>query len=176
MRLIMFLLIIIFAQHPIMAQNHTDIKSNISDNGQLQFELKLPDQKINLNNYQNWISSIDESISGKIIRINSKSIIYKGSTLVYLSEKPSTFQTQMFFTLEISQSNEGINYVIKEIHYKSLPEYGKQGTASLHTQSYDWFAPNKLYRKSGKMRRINQNLMNSSTKLAEELLLFGLDY
>jgi len=172
----MFILIVVFCHQPIMSQNHTDIKSNIDTNGQLQFELNLANKEINLDNYRNWISSIDESISGKIIRINSKSIIYKGSSLVYLSEKPSTFQTQMFFTLEISQSDKGANYVMKEIHYKSLPEYGKQGTASLLTQSCDWFAPHKLYKKSGKMRQMNQNLLNSSTKLAEDLILSCLDF
>ena len=172
----MFILVIVVCQQPIMAQNHMDIKSNVGNDGQLQFELNLANQKINLDNYRNWISSIDESISGKIIRINSNSITYKGSSLVYLSEKPSTFQTQMFFTLEISQFDKGASYVMKEIHYKSLPEYGKQGTASLLTQSCDWFAPNKLYKRSGKVRQINQNLLNSSTKLAEELILSCLDY
>jgi len=176
MKLIMFFSIILFCQCSIFAQNHSDFKAEIDKDGQLQFELNVPNHDINLNDYQNWVISTDESISGKIVKINTKGLTYKGKTLVYLSENPSTFQTQMFFTLEISQSDEGVSYVMKDIHYKSLPEYGKQGTASIHTNSCDWFAPNKLYKRSGKMRRMNQNLMNNSTKLAEELLLSCLDY
>jgi len=175
MRLILFLSIFLFCQCAIIAQNHTDIKTNIDNDGQLQFELNSPNHEIDLNNYQKWMISLDESISGKITQINSKGIIYKGKTLVYLSKKPSTFQTQMFFTLEISQSEAGANYVMKDIHYKSLPEYGKQSTASIHTQSCDWFAKKKMHRRSGIVRAINQNLMNSSTQVAEKLILSCLD-
>jgi len=171
----MLISIVLFCQSAIFAQNHTDIKTNVDNDGQLQFVLNLPNQEMNLNNYQNWFISIDEAISGNITQVNSKKLIYKGKTLVYLSKKPSTFQTQMFFTLEISQSDKGASCLMKDIHYKSLPEYGKQGTASLLTQSCDWFAPKRLYRKSGKVRQINQNLMNSSTQVAEELLLSCLD-
>lgn len=175
MRTFTIILMLIFSQFSNLAQKKTDIKLQLDNNGKLQFELQLKDQKIQLDNYQKWIHSIDHSITGEIIRVNSKEFIYKGKRLVYLSKKPSTFQTEILFTLNISHNAKGTQLTLNNIYYKSLPEYGKQGTPAIITDCSDWFSHKKLYKKSGKMRTLNQNLMHNSTAFAEELLLSCLD-
>jgi len=167
----MLILGLILYQFSISAQNNAHINFQKHTNGQLQFELQIENQAFQIDKYENWIKSIRHSISGEITQINSEEFIYKGKSLVYLSKKPSTFQTEILFTLGITQNKEGTKYVIKDIHFKSLPEYGKQGTPALFSDCSDWFTDKKLYKKSGKMRSMNENLLNNSTKFAEELLL-----
>ncbi len=167
----MLISMLILLQFSISAQNNANIKSQKNTNGELQFELLVESQAFQLDKYENWTKSVDHSISGDITRINSKEFIYKGKKMIYLSKKPSTFQTEILFTLGITQNSTGTKYVIKDIHFKSLPEYGKQGTPALFTNCYDWFSDKYLYKKSGKMRSVNENLMTNSTKFAEELLL-----
>ena len=171
MRIFMIISMLILGQYSISAQNNANINSQKNTNGELRFELQLENQTFQLDKYENWIKSTDHSISGDIIRINSEEFIYKGKTLIYMSKKPSTFQTEILFTLGVTQNSTGTKYVIKDIRFKSIPEYGKQGTPALFTNCSDWFSDNKLYKKSGKMRSLNENLMNNSTKFAEELLL-----
>ena len=171
MRIFMLISMLILGQFSISAQNNANIKSQKHTNGELQFELQTENKSLQLDKYENWLKSTDHSISGDIVRINSEEFIYKGKTLIYLSKKPSTFQTEILFTLGITQNSTGTNYVIKNIRFKSLPEYGKQGTPALFTNCSDWFSDKKLYKKSGKMRSINEHLLNNSTKFAKELLL-----
>lgn len=175
MRIFLIISILILGQFSILAQNKVDIKSQLKTNGDLQFELQLENQPFQLETFHNWIQSTNHYVSGEIIRINSKEFIYKGKSRIYLSQKPSTFQTEILFTLHISKSNGGTHYVLKDIHYKSIPKYGKQGTPAFHTYCSDWFTHKKLYKKSGKMRTLNQNLMKNSTQFAEELILSCLD-
>jgi hypothetical protein len=162
---------LILGQFSISAQNKANIKSQKNANGELQFELQIENQSLQLDKYENWIKSTGHSISGDIVLINSKEFICEGKSLINLSKKPSTFQTEILFTLGITQNSTGTKYVIKDICFKSLPEYGKQGTPALFTNCSDWFSDKNLYKKSGKMRSINEQLLNNSTKFAEELLL-----
>ncbi|MGZ2368542.1 hypothetical protein ACXR6G_01990 [Ancylomarina sp. YFZ004] len=171
MRIIMIISVLILCQFSIIAQNRVDIKSLLKTNGDLQFELQIENQPFQLETFHNWTQSTNHYISGEITRINSKEFIYTGKSRIYLSQKPSTFQTDILFTLHISKKNGGTHYVMKDIHYKSIPEYGKQGTPAIHTYCSDWFTHKKLYKKSGKMRTLNQNLMKNSTQFAEELIL-----
>ncbi len=175
MRIFIIISILILGQFSIFAQNKTEIKSLLKTNGDLQFELQLENQPFELETFHNWIQSTNHYVSGEIVRINSKEFIYKGKSRIYMSKKPSTFQTDILFTLHISKSNGGTHYIIKDIHYKSIPTYGKQGSPVFHTYSSDWFTHKKLYKKSGKIRTLNQNLMNNSTQFAEELILSCLD-
>jgi len=175
MRTFLIISLLILSQFSGLTQNKADIKSHLDTNGELQFELQLENQKFQLDNYQNWIKSTDHFISGEIIRINSKEFIYKGKTLIYLSKKPSTFQTEILFTLNITKDSKGTKLILNDIYYKSLPEYGKQGTPAIITDCSDWFTHKKLYKKSGKMRTLNQNLMINSSQFATELLLSCLD-
>ena len=171
MRIFILISMLILGQFSISAQNNTNIKSQKNTNGELLFEFQIESQAFQLDKYENWMKSTDHSISGDITRINSEEFIYKGKSLINLSKKPSTFQTEILFTLGITRNNNGTEYVIKDIRFKSLPEYGKQGTPALFTNCSDWFSDKKLYKKSGKMRSINENLMNNTTKFAEELFL-----
>ncbi len=175
MRVFMIIPILILCQFSIWAQNKNTIKSNIDSNGELQVELQLNQQEFQFDQYQNWIKSVDHFVSGEIVQVNSEKFVYKGKTLIYLSEKPSTFQTELLFTLSITQNQKGTKLVLNDIHYKSLPEYGKQGTPAIQTNCQDWFARKKLYKKSGKMRTLNQNLMKNSSQFAEKLILSCLD-
>ncbi|RXQ93953.1 hypothetical protein EO244_10275 [Ancylomarina salipaludis] len=175
MRVFMIIPILILAQLSIVAQNKNTIKTNLDANGELQIELQLDQQEFQFDQYQNWIKSVDHFVSGEVVQVSSEKFIYKGKTLIYLSEKPSTFQTELLFTLNITQNQRGTKLVLNDIHYKSLPEYGKQGTPAIQTDCSDWFAKKKLYKKSGKMRTLNQNLMNNSSQFAEKLILSCLD-
>ena len=167
----MLISMLILGQFSISAQNNANIKSQKHTNGELQFELQVKNQTFHLDKYENWLKSTSLPISGNIVLINSREFIYEGKSLINLSKKPSTFQTEILFTLGITQNSTGTNYVIKNIRFKSLPEYGKQGTPALFTNCSDWFSDKKLYKKSGKMRSINENLINNSRKFAKELLL-----
>ena len=171
MRIFLIISILILGQFSISAQNKANIKSQKHANGKLQFELQLENQTFHLDKFENWTKSTGHPISGDIVLINSKEFIYEGKSLINLSKKPSTFQTEILFTLGVTQNSKGTKYVIKDIHFKSLPIYGKQGTPALYSNCSDWFSNKKLYKKSGKMRSINENLLNNSTKFAEELLL-----
>ncbi len=171
MRVFLIISILILGHFSISAQNNINIKSQKNSNGELQFELQIENQTFHLDKYENWMKSTDHSISGDIVLINSKEFIYEGKTLINLSKKPSTFQSEILFTLGITQNSKGTKYVIKDIHFKSLPVYGKQGTPALFSDCSDWFSDKKLYKKSGKMKSVNKNLLNNSTKFAEELLL-----
>lgn len=171
MRLFLIISLLIISQYTILAQNQAEVKSHLNDNGELQFELKLEDSPYQIIGNQNWIKSTNQFLSGEIIRINPKEFIYKGKSLIYMSKKPSTFQTEIFFTLNITNDENGTRIIMNDIHYKSLPEYGKQGSVGLYTDCQDWFANKKRYKKSGKMRALNQNLLNNSSNFAEELLL-----
>ena len=175
MRVFMIIPILILAQLSIMAQNKNTIKTNLDANGELQIELQLDQQEFQFDQYQNWIKSVDHFVSGEVVQVSSEKFIYKGKTLIYLSEKPSTFQTELLFTLNITQNQRGTKLVLNDIHYKSLPEYGKQGTPAIQTDCSDWFAKKKLYKKSGKMRTLNRNLMTNSSQFAEKLILSCLD-
>ena len=175
MRIFMIISILILGQFSIIAQNKVNIKSQLKTNGDLQFELQLENQVFQSETFQNWIQSTNHYISGEIVLINSKEFVYKGKSRIYLSQKPSTFQTDILFTLHISKNKEGTHYILKDIHYKSIPTYGKQGTPAFHTDCSDWFTHKKLYKKSGKMRTLNQNLMKNSTQFAEELILSFLE-
>ena len=175
MRIFMIISILILGQFSILAQNDVDIKSQLKTNGDLQFELQLENQPFQLETFQNWIQSTNHYVSGEIVRINSKEFVYKGKSHIYLSKKPSTFQTEILFTLHITHNNGATHYILKDIHYKSIPTYGKQGTPAIKTDSSYWFAHKKLYKKSGKMRTMNENLMKNSTKFAEGLILSCLD-
>ena len=171
MRVFLIISILILGHFSISAQNKANIKSLMHTNGELQFELQIENQTFHLDKYENWIKSSGHPISGDIVLINSKEFIYEGKSLINLSKKPSTFQTEILFTLGITQNSKGTKYVIKDIHFKSLPVYGKQGTPALFSDCSDWFTDKKFYKKSGKMKSVNKNLLNNSTKFAEELLL-----
>ena len=171
MRIFLIISILILGQFSILAQNNAHIKSQKHTNGELQFELQIKDQAFQSTKYENWIKSTAHSISGEIIQINSEEFIYKGKSLIYLSKKPSTFQTEILFTIDITKNEGGTKYVIKDIHFKSLPEYGKQGTPALFSDCSDWFTDKKLYKKSGKIRGMNENLLNNSKKFAEKIIL-----
>ncbi len=171
MRIFLSFSILLLVQLSSLSQNKNDIKTHLKTNGDLEFELKQDNNIFQSSDYQSIITSFKHSISGNIIRINSTELIYKGKTKIYLSQKPSAFQTEILFTLRISKTATGTRYILNHIHYKSIPEYGKQGSPAIHTTCSDWFSPKRLYRKSGKMRRQNQNLLANSSTFAENLLL-----
>ena len=158
----------------IFAQDSGNMKLFINDQGNIEFETKYQ-QQTTVNQLQNWLHSLPESTKGKIEYINAKSgeLRYSGNAMIYMSEKSSVFQTQMFFTIHIRRDAHHSVVEIKDIYYKSLPEYGKQGTPSVITYPSDWFADNKLYKKSGKMRWLNQMMKQNTIAKAEELLASG---
>lgn len=175
MRLFLIISLLIIGQFSILAQNNTNISFEKNTNGELLFELQIENEIFRTEKYKNWIKSTTQSISGEIIQINSKQFTYKGKSLISLSKKPSTFQTEILFTLYISENKEGTKYIVKNIRFKSLPEYGKQGTPALFSNCSDWFTDKKLYKKSGKTRCMNENLLNNSRRFAEEILLSFVD-
>jgi hypothetical protein len=146
MRIFLIISILILGQFLISAQNKANIKSLKNTNGELQFELRIENQTFQLDKYENWMKSTDHFISGDMILINSKEFIYEGKYLINLSRNPSTFQTEILFTFGITQNSKGTKYVIKDIHFKSLPVYGKQGTPALFSNCSDWFSAKNFIR------------------------------
>lgn len=136
----------------------------------INFDMSVVKNDVSFNNLQEWLTSLPSS--GEIVKVNSNKgeIIYKGFTLINMSEKPSVFQTEMHYAIHVKNTNSGVQISLKDIYYQSIPEYGKQGTPSVISYPSDWFAKEKMYRKSGKEKWLNKMVQQNTIAKAEELL------
>jgi hypothetical protein len=145
------------------AQNHSIHTKN--NEGALEFSINST-SAFSIDQQKEWLNYLPTS--GEITYCNSKQqkMEYKGSCLVYLSEKPSPFQTEMFFTIEI----EANQIQLKNIYYQSIPSYQKQGNPAVISYAQDWFAKEKFYKKSGKAKYLHQVLKKNTILKAEQIL------
>lgn len=156
-----------------LTQKSERIELILNEDGMIKLETIY--QQTSLEQVQNWLASLSHNVRGKIEFSNPKTgeIRYKGFTLICLSEKPSVFQTKMFFTIAVHKEAKQYFVEIKDIFYQSIPEYGKQGTPAIITYPEDWYSKTKLYRKSGKTRWLHQMVKQNTISKAKELLASG---
>ncbi|MBN2595572.1 hypothetical protein [Labilibaculum sp.] len=173
-KIVLILLSLTFSSFMI-AQQTEKINLFLDDDGNVSLETKYLQTATISQQFQNWISSFPENVNGEIISINSNSreFCYKGCVPIFLSEKPSVFQTEMHFTLSIHSEENQIIAAIKDIYYQSYPEYGKQGTPSIISYPKDWYSKAKLRKKTGKLPWLNRLVKENTISKSEELLASG---
>lgn len=169
MKHLLLLLLSILVNSSLFAQQSNNINLITDESGNLKFEVNYHQEHIESAQIINWLNSLPKNVIGDFIYSNPNigDMKYEASTPIFLSKTESIFQTKMHFTILV-HDNSLIE--LTNIYYRSIPEYGKQGTPSLISYPSDWFSENKLYKKSGKARWLNQILKDNTIKMASKLL------
>lgn len=174
----LFLLLLSFSfSFFIVAQQTEKTNLIIDDDGEISLETNYM-RSATSQQFQNWIYSLPDNVNGKIEYTNSNSgeIRFKACVPIFLSKKPSVFQTEMHFTLSIKNKKNKSTVKITDIYYRSYPEYGKQGTPSIISYPKDWYSKAKLRKKSGKLPCLNQIVKENTISKAEDLLASGNEF
>lgn len=176
MKKIILIIISIAFNSVIHAQQSEKINLFLDDFGNISLRANF--QQTTSLQIQNWISSLPDNVTGKIEYNNSNSgeFRFKGCVPIFLSERPSVFQTEMHFTLSIHNKDYKSTVEITDIYYQSFPEYGKQGTPSIISYPEDWYSKAKLSKKSGELPWLNQVVKENTISKAEELLASGNEF
>ena len=169
MKHLMLLILAISLSTTLFAQQAENINLITDDSGNLKFEAIYQQKQIESAQILNWLNALPKNVIGELVYSNPKDgdMKYKASVPIFLSKKKSVYQTKMHFTILV-HDNSLIE--LTNIYYKSVPEYGKQGTPSVISYPSDWFSKSKLYKKSGKTRWLNQILKDNTIKMASKLL------
>ena len=169
MKHLLFLLLAFSINTSLFAQVSDNIILITDDSGNLKFEAKNQQKQIESNQITNWLNALPNDVIGEIVYSNPKvgDVKYKASVPIFLSKKESVYQTKMHFTILVHDNS---TIELCNIYYKSIPEYGKQGTPSVTSYPSDWFSKSKFYKKSGKTRWLNQTLKDNTIKMANKLL------
>ncbi|MFA8436401.1 MAG: DUF4468 domain-containing protein [Marinifilaceae bacterium] len=173
MKSITLIISILLSLNFLNAQNA--IQVHLNKEGHLKIELieKTEQSKpAAFNTSLEWIQYNKSELEGKITYQNSNTghIVFKAHKNINLSKSTSTFQTRMFFTLYILANDNKLMAEVKDIYYKSIPEYGKQGTPAIISYTEDWLQKEKYYKKNGEIRWLNQYLKNSSIEAGNQIL------
>ncbi len=169
MKHLLLLILTISLSTKLFAQQSENINLITDDSGNLKFETTYQQKQIESTQILNWLNALPNNVIGEIVYSNPKvgDLKYKASVPIFLSESESVYQTKMHFTILVHDNSR---IELTNIYYKSVPEYGKQGTPSMISYPSDWFSKSKLYKKSGKTRWLNQILKDNTIKMASKLL------
>lgn len=158
-----------------IGQNHADVQLTIDDQTAMKLTATVQTSPDNFNNLKNWVLT-SEAIDFDMLNPNIGKAVVKGNSLIYLSKKRSSFQTKMYYTLNLKTENNQLKIELKDVYYVSLPVYGKQGTPSVTSYPSDWFSQEKLYKKSGKERYLNSVLKQNTIDKMNEVMSSALAY
>lgn len=170
-----FLILLSFSFSSFIIAQRTE-KTNLflDDSGKISLETNYQHTATS-QQFKNWIYSLPDDVTGKIKYNNSNSgeFRFKGCVPIFLSEKPSVFQSEMHFTILIHNTKNKSTVQITDIYYRSYPEYGKQGIPSVISYPNDWYSKAKLRKKTGKLPWLNKVVKENTISKAEELLASG---
>ncbi|NOU59532.1 hypothetical protein [Marinifilum caeruleilacunae] len=158
-----------------IGQNQADTKLSIDDNTAIKMTSSIQISTHHFAEIRNWVLS-SEALELEMLNSNTGEANIKGCNLIYLSEKQSSFQTQMHYTLRLKEVNNQLLIEIKDVYYMSLPVYGKQGTPSVISYPSDWFSNEKLHKKSGKERYLNAIVKKNTIAKMKEVMNSALVY
>lgn len=171
--MLIFLLVAYLGGNDLKCQQHIQIIQDTTGKISLYMKRKIAATSHELfQKNLSWINDHKKRLKGEVLYRNHSTgeIVLKGRQILSLGRVNSGLQTQMHFTLEIRQEHHECVASIKNIYYKSIPTYGKQGTPSQITYDSDWFHKNGYYRKNGKQRPLNTIYKERTIEAGKQLL------